>query len=43
MISIQSSRINQPVQSIEFQGHILLYKIEVTLVMTKEEINQTKM
>ena len=37
MISFQLNLINQPVQSIKIQGHILLYKTEVTPVMTKEE------
>ena len=39
MISIQSSQINQPVQSIEIQGHILLYKTEVTPFKTKPKHN----
>ena len=37
MTSIQSDWINQSVQSIEIQGHILLYKTEVTPLKSKEE------
>ena len=33
-------QINEPVQSIEIQGNILLYKTEVTPVMTKNKLTK---
>ena len=37
MMLIKSSRFNQLIQSIETQGHILLYKTKLRPVKAKEE------
>ena len=42
MISIRSSGINKPVQSLKIQGCYLFYKTEVTPVMTKKKRTEQK-